>query len=50
MRGGLQVSVGFLIIMVVSALVLIFIMGWLGALFPQLTRIGEYATARRSSR
>jgi len=46
MRGGLQVSVGFLIIMVVSALVLIFIMGWLGALFPQLTRIGEYATAQ----
>jgi hypothetical protein len=46
MKGGLQVSVGFLIIMVVSALVLIFIMGWLGALFPQLTRIGEYATAQ----
>lgn len=46
MRGGLQVSVGFLIIMVVSALVLIFIMGWLGQLFPQLTRIGEYATAQ----
>lgn len=46
MKGALQVSVGFLIIMVVSALVLIFIMGWLSTLFPTLTRIGEYATAQ----
>ncbi len=44
MKGAIQVSVGFLIIMVVSALVLIFIMGWLGQIFPTLTRIGDYAT------
>jgi hypothetical protein len=44
MKGSIQVSVGFLIIMVVSALVLIFIMGWLGQIFPTLTRIGDYAT------
>lgn len=44
MKGAIQVSVGFLIIMVVSALVLIFIMGWLGGLFPQLSQITRYAT------
>ena len=44
MKGAIQVSVGFLIIMVVSALVLIFIMSWLGQLFPQLEQITTYAT------
>ena len=44
MKGAIEVSVGFLIIMVVSALVLIFIMGWLGQLFPQLQQITRYAT------
>jgi len=46
MKGAIEVSVGFLIIMVVSALVLIFIMGWLGGLFPQLQQITRYATAQ----
>jgi hypothetical protein len=44
MKGAIEVSIGFLIIMVISALVLIFIMGWLGQIFPTLTRIGDYAT------
>ena len=44
MKGAIQISVGFLIIMVVSALVLIFIMSWLGQLFPQLEQITSYAT------
>jgi hypothetical protein len=44
MKGAIQVSIGFLIIMVVSAIVLIFIMSWLGGLFPQLQQISTYAT------
>jgi len=44
MRGAIQVSIGFLIVMVISALVMIFMMGWLGNMFPQLTKITEYAT------
>ena len=39
-------SVSFLIIMVISALVMIFIMGWMSSLFPTLTRIGDYATSQ----
>ena len=46
MKGAIEVSVGFMIIIVVSAIVLIFIMGWLGSLFPKLTQISEYASAQ----
>jgi len=45
-KGAIEVSVGFLIIIIVSALVLIFIMGWLGNIFPTLTKVGDYATAQ----
>ncbi len=44
-KGAIQISIGFLIIMVISALVMIFIMGWMGQIFPSLTRIGDYATS-----
>ncbi len=44
MKGSIQVSIGFLITMVIAALVMIFIMGWLNQIFPTLTRIGDYAT------
>ncbi|UCD02994.1 MAG: hypothetical protein JSV63_04405 [Candidatus Aenigmatarchaeota archaeon] len=46
MKGAIQVSIGFLIVMVISALVMIFMFGWLGSIFPQLTEISEYATAQ----
>jgi hypothetical protein len=46
MRGAIQVSIGFLIVMVISALVMIFMMGWLSSMFPELTEISEYATAQ----
>ncbi|MBN1896307.1 MAG: hypothetical protein JW789_01085 [Candidatus Aenigmarchaeota archaeon] len=45
MKGAIEVSIGFLIVMVISALVMIFIMGWLNSIFPTLTRIGDYATS-----
>ncbi len=46
MKGAIQVSIGFLIVMVISALVMIFMMGWLSDLFPQLTDISTYATSQ----
>jgi len=45
-KGAIQVSIGFLIVMVISALVMIFMIGWLSNLFPQLTEISKYATAQ----
>ena len=45
-KAAIQVSIGFLIVMVISALVMIFMMGWLSNLFPQLTQISKYATAQ----
>ncbi len=45
-KGAIQVSIGFLIVMVISALVMIFMMGWLSGMFPELTEISEYATAQ----
>ncbi len=46
LKGAIEVSIGFLIVMVISALVMIFMMGWLSGLFPQLTEISQYATAQ----
>ena len=46
MKGAIEVSVGFLIIMVISALVLIFMMGWLTPLFGQLQQITRFATTQ----
>lgn len=46
MKGAIEVSIGFLIVMVISALVMIFMMGWLSSMFPQLTQISEFATAQ----
>ena len=46
LKGAIQVSIGFLIIMVISALVMIFMMGWLSSMFPELTEISQYATAQ----
>jgi len=46
MKAAISVSIGFLIIMVISALVMIFMMGCLSSLFPQLTQISKYATAQ----
>jgi hypothetical protein len=46
LKGAIQVSIGFLIVMVISALVMIFMMGWLSGMFPELTEISEYATAQ----
>lgn len=46
MKGAIQVSIGFLIVMVISALVMIFMMSWLSGMFPELTEISKYATAQ----
>jgi hypothetical protein len=44
-KGSIEVSIGFLIVMIIAALSMIFIMGWMGQLFPTLQDIGDYATA-----
>ena len=46
MKGAVEVAIGFLIVMVISALVMIFMMGWLGGMFPELTEISQYATSQ----
>lgn len=46
MRGAIQVSIGFLIVMVISALVMIFMMSWISGMFPQITKISEFATSQ----
>ncbi len=45
-KGAIQVSIGFLIVMVISALVMIFMMSWIGGMFPQLTKISTFATTQ----
>ncbi|MFH0956258.1 MAG: hypothetical protein V1813_00185 [Candidatus Aenigmatarchaeota archaeon] len=44
-KGSIEVSIGFLIVMIIAALTMIFIMGWMGQLFPTLQDIGDYATS-----
>jgi hypothetical protein len=43
-KGGIEVSIGFLIVMIVAALTMIFIMGWITNMFPVLQDMGTYAT------
>jgi hypothetical protein len=44
MKGSIEVTIGFLIVMVIAALTMIFVMGWMGQLFPTLQDIGTFAT------
>lgn len=46
MKGAVQVSIGFIIIMVISALVLIFALSWLGGMWNQMKQIGTYMTGQ----
>src|SRR4030042_5820230 len=46
MKGALEVSIGFIIIMVISALVLIFALSWLGGMWKQMTQISTYMTGQ----
>jgi len=46
MKGALQESIGFIIIIVISALVLIFALGWLSGMWKQMTQISTYMTGQ----
>jgi hypothetical protein len=45
-KGALQVSIGFIVVMVISALILIFALSWLGQMWSGMTSIGTYMTGQ----